>query len=110
MPRLNQTGRNSLTAIFIGDSDVIVKLTLDEIRALVHEELLRGVPDFAVREATRKYVCELKQHIIRHISMTRGSTIATREAMGAMNETLKEFENEVNDLVEEKLWKFMMKC
>lgn len=84
------------------------RVNVDDIRQIVREELLRGVPEFALRTATKKYVEELRRMIVRYVLVHKsGSSIERREALAAANEVLEQLEEKANDLVEEELWLFI---
>lgn len=84
-----------------------MKLCIGDVRKIVREEYLRGVPEFLIREASSKFVGEIRNHIKKHILMTKKSVAQQREAIDAADDVLKELEISVNDLVEEKIWQFI---
>jgi hypothetical protein len=86
-----------------------MKVRLGDLRHLVREEFLRGVPEFALREATRKYVEEVRQHVQRHIAATKRTPVETREAIASANEVLHKFEEDANELLEGALWQYVQK-
>lgn len=84
-----------------------MKIKVKELRGMV-QEALRGVPPFIFSEATRKYVEDVREQLRQNILIDKSSTMATqREAFEAANEILKDFEAEVNSLLEEKLYNFL---
>ena len=84
-----------------------MKARMKDVRRIVREEYLRGVPEFVLRQATQKYVEEIGQHVKKHIEMTRVDPGEQREAFEAASVILKELEEEANDLLEDKLWSFV---
>ena len=85
-----------------------MKLTLAELRQIITEEYLRGVPEFQFQEASRKFCDEIKKHVQSFILLDKSSSREEQQdAIGAMNEQMAKLEEEVNALVEEKLWAFM---
>ena len=84
-----------------------MKVKLGTLRKMIHEEYMRGVPEFMLRDATHKYVEVIRQHVQRHIAATKKSPIAAREAIELANKTLLELEEEANQLLENKLWEFI---
>ena len=83
------------------------KLSLDELRALISELHARGIPEFVIREQTKKFVDGLKAHIQRHISMTRTDEESTQRAFDIANEALERLEDKIVDVVEETIWQFV---
>lgn len=83
-----------------------MKMTVAQLRSLVREEYLRGVPEFVLREATRKYVKEVRQQIRKHIEQTMAGN-AAKDAYEHAENVLNEFEEEANVLLEDKLWQFI---
>lgn len=86
-----------------------MKLSLKRVRELVREELLRGIPDFVLRQAASKFVGELRQHMLRYVNqIASDSTPASRaDRIQAINQTLVELENEIHELLEEKLMNYL---
>lgn len=74
---------------------------------MINEEL-RGVPEFVLREATTKYVDELRQHLKRYILIDKSdNAVQQREAFDMMNGVLDDLEKEAFELLEQKLWLFL---
>lgn len=86
-----------------------MKVRLSEIRKLVQEEYLRGVPEFLLRDITKRYMESLRALMSRHIESTTKDSSEARIAMDAANETLKSLEENVNQLLEDHLWEFVQK-
>lgn len=86
-----------------------MKIRVGDLRCLVQEEMFRGVPEFAVREATRKFMDELRQHLRRHVQVSRGSEIDARDVLEHSEESLELLEEEVNTLVDEGLWRLLQR-
>jgi hypothetical protein len=86
-----------------------MNITVKELRALIREEF-RGVPLFAFREATRKYVDDIRQIMRTNILVDHSpSAVVQKEAFDAMDEVLDELEKQVNELLEDKLYNFMQR-
>lgn len=83
-----------------------MKVKLGDVRKLVREEYLRGVPEFLLRDLTSRYMESLRNIVERHIQSTSKDPIQMREKIEVANETLKDLEEGINRLVEEKLWSF----
>jgi hypothetical protein len=74
----------------------------------VNEDFMRGIPEFVLRQATEKYIDEIKQQVFKHILGYKSHSEAERVAsISAADEALSELENEVNDLLENALRYFM---
>jgi hypothetical protein len=87
-----------------------MKVRVGDVRRVIREEYLRGVPTFVLRQATERYVDEIRQHIKRFILMNKSVTdIDSRSAIAAANEVLDELEEKANDLLEDQIWSFIQK-
>ena len=85
-----------------------MNITCGEIRKLIREEYLHGVPEFVLRQATEKYVDEIRKYIIRFVLTDKSNTGSDqRAAIAAMNDVLEELEEKANDLLEDQLWNFL---
>lgn len=84
-----------------------MRVTLGELRAVIREEMLRGVPEFVLRQATTRYVEEIRKNIFKHILLKKSFTEEQRrEALIDAKITLEELEDELNDVLEDKLYSF----
>jgi hypothetical protein len=85
-----------------------MKTSLGNIRELIREEYLRGVPEFVLRQATQKYVEEIRTHVFKFILANKSQTGPDqRAAIAAANVVLEELEEKANDLLEDQLWSFL---
>lgn len=85
-----------------------MNIHINDLRRMIHEEYLRGVPEFVLRDATKKYVQEIRQHIFRFITTNKSQTKTDqRQAIAACNEVMDELEKNINDLLEDQLWNFI---
>lgn len=85
-----------------------MKARLGDVRKVIREEYLRGVPEFVLRQATEKYVEEIRRHILKFILTNKSDTgIDQRAAVAAANDVLETFEEKANDLLEDQLWSFL---
>lgn len=85
-----------------------MKLRLGELKDLLNEEYLRGIPEYALRQETEKYIEGIKRLLFKFILANKSKTPSEqREAMAAANVILEELETEANDLLEEQLWAFI---
>lgn len=85
-----------------------MKVRVGDIRKAIREEYLRGVPEFVLRQATTKYVDEIRQQLFRFILANKSQTPADqREAQKAANQVLVDLEQKANDLLEDSLYTFI---
>ncbi len=83
-----------------------MKVRVKDVRKIVREEFMRGVPEFVFREAVDKFVEEIRQQLKKHILVVKKDPTDQREAIRIANETLKELEQEAYELLENKLWQY----
>ena len=76
-------------------------------RGIVREELLRGVPDFALRRATDEYVESLQRAILPHLRATAKSPAETREAQARLKAALEQLGDEVQALLQDRLFQWI---
>jgi alpha-ketoglutarate-dependent taurine dioxygenase len=86
-----------------------MKIKLGEIRKAIHEEYMRGVPEFILQELTHTYIEGVRKHVQKHIQMTQKSPAEAREAIKIANETLKSLEDKANQLLEDALWQYVQR-
>jgi hypothetical protein len=85
-----------------------MKMRVGDLRRVIREEFMRGVPEWALRQATSKYVEEIRQHVKTFIMMNKSQTgEGQKEAIAAANLVLEELEDETYDLLEDKLYQFI---
>lgn len=87
-----------------------VKVTVKELRQVIHEEYMRGLPEYVLRQATERYVDEIRKQIFRYVLANKSDTdVNQRNAMAATNEVLEDLEEKVNDLLEDSLFQFLQR-
>lgn len=86
-----------------------MKIKVGVLRQLIHEEYMRGVPEYILHDATRKYIDTLRLYLQRHIAVTQKDPVGQRETMEIANETLEKLETKVNQDCEDSLWQFMQR-
>jgi hypothetical protein len=85
-----------------------MKTTVGQLKNLINEEYLKGVPEFLLQQATEKYVAELRQHIKRYILVHKSeSTADQREALAAADKVLYDLEEKTNKLMEDALFEWL---
>jgi hypothetical protein len=84
-----------------------VKITVGELRHLIKEEYLHGVPEWALRQDTTDFVDRLKQRIKGYIMLQKSENPNDqREAIAAMNDVCEDLEEKVYDVLEDALFNF----
>lgn len=78
-------------------------------RGIIREELLHGVPDFALRRATDEYIEALQRAIIPHIRATSRSPQETREGQARLKAALEQLGDEVQALLQDRLYQYVRK-
>lgn len=83
---------------------------MSELRDLIREEYLTGVPEFALRQATKKYVDEVRRQIFKSILASKShNAVDQRAAIATANQVVDELEEKVNELMDEQLWNFLQR-
>lgn len=83
-----------------------MKIKLNDLKDVIREEFMKGVPEFMLREATDECVGKIRMHMKRYIQQRAQNPRHSREMMDEANATLDELETEMYELVEKKIWKF----
>lgn len=86
-----------------------MKITEADLRKIISEELLRGVPEFVIRQASSDCVDRVRQHVTRFIQQRAENQIHARELTKLANQLLEELEDEMYDLIEDKLLAFVQR-
>jgi hypothetical protein len=98
---------NFITHVVV-DSEATLKVRLGDLKQVIREEYLRGVPEFVLRQATTKYVDEIRKHIFQFILANKSTTgVDQRESFAAANQVLEDLEEKANDLLEDQLFQFI---
>ena len=93
------------------------KISLPELRALItsevqkslNEDYARGIPDFALSNVAAGTVDNMRQHMKRYINQMSRDPAKQRQMLAAANLTLEELEEDVKQLLEDKLLDFLRK-
>lgn len=86
-----------------------VKIKVTDLRKIIREEYMKSVPDFVLKQATSTYVDTIRKHIQRYISLKTRNPVDARDAITIANESLKNFEDEANQLLEDHMWQLVQK-
>lgn len=90
-----------------------MKLSRTQLRRIISEELInddymRGVPEFVFKEATRKFVQEIKKHVETHVLLDKSNDKEEQlDAISSMNDVMEDLETTVYEVLEQKLWSLM---
>ena len=74
-----------------------MKLTQKQLREIIKEELLNNVPDVVLFDETRKYIQAIRKQMTIFVERN------ANEMHEEINKSMKEFEEELNQLLEERI-------
>lgn len=80
---------------------------INELRQLITDEYMRGVPEFMLQQATDQCVESLRQHMKRFVATRAENPTHARELYVLVDETLQDLTEKMNVLIQDKLWAFM---
>ena len=83
------------------------KITINELRQLITDEFMRGVPEFMLEQATDQCIESLRQHMKRFVATRADNPTHARELYALVDETLQDLTEKMNVLIQDKLWTFM---
>jgi hypothetical protein len=83
-----------------------MKLTGTRLRKIIKEELVRGIPEFSVRQIAETCSEDVKRLIVSHINSNSSSQQERIHMISQMNIIIEDLEKEVKDLIESKLSEF----
>ena len=84
-----------------------MKIRVGDLRNLIKEEYLHGVPEWALREDTSKFVDQIKERIKKFILLNKSENPSDqREAIAAMNDVANDLEEKIYDVLEDALFNF----
>lgn len=87
-----------------------MKVKLGELRRLIREEYLQGVPEWQLRHDTAEFVDQIRDRITRFILVNKSQdALERKEAIAAMNTVCDELEEKVYDVLEDQLFNFTRK-
>lgn len=84
-----------------------IRITREELRQIIREEFMQGVPQFAVRQASDECIEKLKQFVKQYINRRAQSPVQAREMWEEASRTFDELDGELYDLIESRLWSFI---
>jgi hypothetical protein len=81
-----------------------MKLTDAQLRTLIREEMMRGIPDFLIQEAIDGMLEKVRGLVLKHVleyrSQSRGQQ---QEALEALNDAVGDWKLELYELMENNL-------
>lgn len=84
-----------------------MKITVGELRSLIKEEFLHGVPEWRLRQDVTDFVDNIRSQIKGFVLVNKSENALDRqEAIKAMNDVCDELETKVYDVLEDSLWSF----
>lgn len=84
-----------------------MKLSVRQLKNLVKEDYMKGMPEFVLRQAADNCVNDVKKHIVKGISMRAKNATEQREMIAAANVVLEELRAELYAKLEDKLFQFL---
>lgn len=87
-----------------------MKIRLGQLRSLIREEFLQGVPEWQFREDVSDFVERVRDRITRYVLVNHSLTgVDRQEAVAAMNAVCEELEEKVYSVLEDQLFAFTRK-
>jgi hypothetical protein len=84
-----------------------VKIRAGDLKRLIREEYLHGVPEWALREDTTNFVDHIRDRIKKYILINKSENPSDqREAIAAMNDVCDKLEEKIYDVLEDALFNF----
>lgn len=84
-----------------------MRVRVGDLRSLVKEEFLHGVPEWQLRQDTTDFVKVIRDRIARYVMLNKSDNVADRrEALQAMNDVCDELEEKVYDVLDAQLFNF----
>lgn len=84
-----------------------MRVRLGDLRSLIKEEYLHGVPEWQLRQDTSEFVDRIRDRIASYILLNKSDNLTDRsEAMRAMNDACDELELQVYDVLDSQLFNF----
>jgi hypothetical protein len=81
-----------------------MKMTEHDLRQIIREEFMRGVPEFVFRQAAEECTSRLRQHVEKFVQMRAQNPKHMREMMEKVNVSLESLREEMYQLIEDKLF------
>lgn len=89
-------------------SSKLRKIISEEVRSVLNEsDLARGIPDFVLSQVASDAAESMKMHLKRHISQVAQDPSKQRQMLSAAAVVLKELEDDMRELLQNKLESFL---
>jgi hypothetical protein len=84
-----------------------MKIKVGDLRQLIREEFLHGVPEWRLRQDVSDFVDVIKTRITDFVLINKSDNALDRqEAINAMNDVCVELDAKVYDVLEDQIWNF----
>ena len=85
----------------------MVRARLGDVRSLIREEFLHGIPEWQLRKDTADFVNIIRDRITSYVLLNKSENAVDRaEAIQAMNDVCDQLEQKVYDVLEDQLFNF----
>lgn len=87
-----------------------MKIKVRDLRKLIREEFLHGVPEWRLRQDVSDFVDVIKSRITDFVLINKSdNSLDRQEAINAMNDVCVELDAKVYDVLEDQIWNFTRK-
>lgn len=87
-----------------------MKIKVGDLRQLIREEFLHGVPEWRLRQDVSDFVDVIKSRITDFVLINKSdNSLDRQEAINAMNDVCTELDAKVYDVLENSIWNFTRK-
>ena len=84
-----------------------MKIKVGDLRQLIREEFLHGVPEWRLRQDVSDFVDVIKSRITDFVLINKSdNSLDRQEAINAMNDVCVELDSKVYDVLEDSVWSF----
>ena len=88
----------------------VMKMTEHELRQIIREEFMRGVPEFVLRQIASNCAKDVKQQVERFIQQRAETSSRAKQMRNKANESLYELETKIYELIETQLVEFIQQA
>jgi hypothetical protein len=83
-------------------------MTVRELREIINEQYLHGVPEWQLRQDTTDYVDQIRKRITQYVLINKSeNSLDQQEAVAAMNDVCDKLEKKLYDDLEDALFNFV---
>ncbi len=87
-----------------------MKIKIGQLKKVIREEYIQGVPEWQLREDAKEFVDRIRSRITKFIMINKSQNMIERqEAVAAMNEICDQLEQQVYEILEDKLYAFTLR-